>query len=148
MDDNSIPIVISIMLFLFLGVGTYFDLRFKRIPWSIFGVGTVFAIVASIIQRKGIILNLFPEILPGVALLLIAWATKENIGYGDGISVILLGVMAGFKNCILVLCLSLLLLSIFGIILMILKRAGRKTKLPYLPFMFIAESILVACKII
>ncbi len=88
-----------------------------------------------------------PAALPGLFLLVLAWLTKESIGYGDGISVILLGGMVGLRNCIWVLCISLLLLSLAGLVLLVIKRVDRKTKIPYLPFLLAAESVLLCCHI-
>lgn len=141
--EKSIQILITIMILVFLGVSAYCDCRWKRIPWCVQGMGFIFVCISIIVQWKESYNNFFLAIVPGVFLLFLAWVTKENIGYGDGISVLLLGGMAGLRNCIWVLCFSLILLSITGLVLLVIKRVNRKTKIPYLPFLFVAESLLV-----
>ncbi len=147
MTEENIRFVIEAMLFVFLGLAAYFDCRFRRIPWSVLGMGTIFMIICNILQWKEFKVGILSAALPGLFLLVLAWLTKESIGYGDGISVILLGGMVGLRNCIWVLCISLLLLSLAGLVLLVIKRVDRKTKIPYLPFLLAAESVLLCCHI-
>ncbi len=46
-----------------------------------------------------------------------------------------MGICAGGKVCLAVFMLSLLLISLFSGILLALRRVGRNTRLPYLPFL-------------
>lgn len=147
MTEENIRFVIEAMLFVFLGLAAYFDCRFRRIPWSVLGMGTIFMIICNILQWKEFKVGILSAALPGLFLLVLAWLTKESIGYGDGISVILLGGMVGLRNCIWVLCISLLFLSLAGLVLLVIKRVDRKTKIPYLPFLLAAESVLLCCHI-
>lgn len=133
--------VVGAMIIVFLGLGTYFDVRYKRIPWWIQTMGLMFVLLCVILQWKRLDIGFLLSMLPGVCLLVIAWSTKESIGYGDGISTLLLGGLAGFRNCIWVMCFSLFLLSVIGLVLLVLKKVGRKTRIPYLPFMLAAEGI-------
>lgn len=136
------------MLLFFLGVAAYFDCKKKRIPWCVQGMGAIFAVILFAIEHDRTGASILLAIVPGVMLLLLSWLTREGIGYGDGISVLLLGGMAGFHNCVWTLCFSLLLLSLTGLALLVLKRADRKTKIPYLPFLFTAEGVLMIFHIV
>ena len=147
MPENSIQYVIEAMLLVFLGLAAYFDCRWKKIPWSVLGMGVIFMVICNILQWEKFQLGFFLAVIPGLFLLLLAWFTKESIGYGDGISVLLLGGMTGLKNCIWVLCISLLFLSLVGMVLLVVKRVNRKTKIPYLPFLFVAEGAFLVCSI-
>lgn len=141
--EQNIQLTVYVMLFGFLGTAAYFDLKWKRIPRSVLAVGIIFMIVCMLIQQKEVGWELVWTVMPGIALLFIAWGTRESIGYGDGISVLFLGGMTGFRNCIWVLCISLFLISLSGLFLYVLKKVNRKTKLPYLPFLFAAEGLSV-----
>ena len=142
--EENIQFAVYVMLFGFLGTAAYFDLRWKRIPGSVLAVGTIFTLVCMLIQQKEIGWELLWTVLPGITLLFVAWGTRESIGYGDGISVLFLGGIMGFRNCIWTLCISLFLLSLSGLFLYVLRKVNRKTKLPYLPFLLAAESISLA----
>jgi len=78
-------------------------------------------------------LEVLAGIIPGGALLWMAWVTKESIGYGDGIVLLVLGLFCGVAKTIAVLGLSLVLAAVLSMILLILKKAGRKTALPFVP---------------
>lgn len=146
---ESIKVMLTYsMLFLFLGSAAYFDIRWKRIPWTVLGSGIIFMIICRILQGKVFDISVLTAVLPGIALLLLAWVTRETIGFGDGVSVLILGGMAGFWNCIWVLCISLTFLSVIAVFLLVFKRAGRKTKIPYLPFLLAAEGISVIFRIV
>ncbi len=49
MTEENIRFVIEAMLFVFLGLAAYFDCRFRRIPWSVLGMGTIFMIICNIL---------------------------------------------------------------------------------------------------
>lgn len=139
--ENNIQIIYILMILVFLGVAAYFDIRYKRIPLWVQGMGVIFGCIGIIIQGQGLQwANLF-ALIPGIFLLVLSFVTGESIGYGDGISVLILGGLAGFNNCMWVLCISLIFISMAGIILLAIKRASRKTKLPYIPFLLAAESV-------
>ncbi len=72
--------------------------------------------------------------VPGTILLFMAAATGKA-GAADGIVLIFLGICTGGKICLAIFMLSLLLISIFSGILLVLRRVGRNTRLPYLPFL-------------
>ena len=71
--------------------------------------------------------------LPGGVLLLAAWVTKESIGYGDGIVLLVVGVFCGIKKTVAILGISLIMAALMAMLLLVLRRAGRKTELPFLP---------------
>lgn len=146
--ENNIQIMITSMILVYLGASAYCDFRWKRIPWCVQGMGFVFMCICIIVQWKDSNTDLLFAIMPGAFLLLLAWVTKESIGYGDGVSILLLGGMAGFRNCVWVLCFSLILLSVAGLILLVIRRVNRKTKIPYLPFLFVAESFMLLFRVV
>lgn len=135
--------LVTIMIFVYLGISAFFDCKWKRIPWCVQGMGAVFVCICLITQWQKVSYNYILAMIPGMILLLLAWVTKESIGYGDGVSVLLLGGMAGFKACVWVLCFSLILLSVVGLVLLVIKHMDKKTKIPYLPFLFAAQSFFV-----
>lgn len=144
--ENNIQITYVLMILVFLGVAAYFDIRYKRIPLWVQGMGVIFGCIGIIIQGPQWT-NLF-ALIPGIFLLVLSFVTGESIGYGDGISVLILGGLAGFNNCMWVLCISLIFVSMAGIILIAIKRATRKTKLPYIPFLLAAEGVWLVGKIL
>lgn len=116
------------------------DIRSRRIPVWILALGGAFAGL-TVVCGSGFTLAECMEMIkgcvPGVILLLMAAATGKA-GTADGIVLIFLGVCMGGKICMAVFMLSLLLISLFSGILLTLRRVGRNTRLPYLPFLSMA----------
>lgn len=71
-------------------------------------------------------------LLPGIMLLFLAFAAKGAAGSGDGICYLVLGLFLGAGTAWLILMISLLMASAAGIVLLVLHKAGRKTRMPFL----------------
>ncbi len=113
------------------------DIRSRRIPVWMLVLGGAFAGL-TVVCRCGFTLAECVEMVkgcvPGTILLFMAAATGKA-GAADGIVLIFLGICTGGKICLAIFMLSLLLISIFSGILLVLRRVGRNTRLPYLPFL-------------
>lgn len=72
--------------------------------------------------------------VPGIFLLAIARLTGKA-GYADGIVVTALGVEQGYLGGVVILCISLLYLSVCSVALLLCRRVKGNTRMPYLPFL-------------
>ena len=77
--------------------------------------------------------ELFLGAVPGLVLLLLAFCTGESIGKGDGLVFCMMGLACGLKKTFAVLSLSLIVSALAAIILLIGRKVGKKTELPFLP---------------
>ena len=128
-----------IFIALWLGVLAGIDLRYKKIPvWLLAASGIIVTFVSLYEARKDGIqdLQLLWGVIPGVGLMLIALITKKA-GWADGVVLMLLGILVGFGACALSFALSMLMISVVSLVLLVLKRVGKNTYLPYLPFLWI-----------
>lgn len=108
------------------------DLRIKRIP--VYGVVLLGIIALAFRLLAGVgIWTLAVGVLPGAFLVLLAYATRESIGIGDGLVTCAMGIFCGIRQTVAVLGMALLLSAVLAMVLLVLKRAGRKTELPFLP---------------
>lgn len=73
-------------------------------------------------------------VLPGAGMLLLA-KCSHKAGYGDGIVLMQLGFGLGYRQLLLLFSVSLLLLSGISVLLLLLKKVGRNTRMPYLTFL-------------
>ncbi len=69
--------------------------------------------------------------------------TDGQIGSGDAAIIFSLGMVLGFRRVVAVVWLGFVLCGIFGLVLMLLGRATRKTKLPFVPFLTVAQLVLM-----
>lgn len=75
-------------------------------------------------------------LLPGAATLALAKITREQIGRGDGWELILMGNWMGLRNCLLALGIALLGIFLVSAVLLLLGRAGRSTRIAFVPFLW------------
>lgn len=125
---------------LFLGYLSYQDIKTKcvsaRVIW-IFG-GTV--LLYLLLGKRCGAEEWIVRMIPGVLLILLAWMTRESIGYGDGAAVIVLGLWCGTGFCIMTLCLGIFLSGIYALCGLAVRRT---TPIPFLPFLLAAMEVIL-----
>ena len=126
-----------------MGLGFYllavsiFDIKEKAIP-------VLFLVVGGILAGMGAVYSViggevgwyFPLVgmIPGAALLVIAKIT-EKMGYGDGIVLLMIGGMNGYRGSLLVLCMGSFFASIFCVVLLAVRKVKKHNRIPYVPFL-------------
>ncbi len=116
------------------------DIRRYRVPVWMLVPGGVLAGIMFICQQ-GTMVDMLKGVLPGLVFLMIAFVTKKA-GYGDGIVMIFLGILSGSTESLVIFTLSLFLAAVFSLILLGLRKAGRNTRIPFLPFLSAAWLIV------
>lgn len=115
------------------------DVRQRRISlWQIvMGIPlVVWSQIQGAVQEEMAPGRVLCWLLPGVILLVMALTKK--VGYGDGAVLLLLGLMERDDRFVRLFLCSMLLMSVVSVFLLILRRAGKETRLPYLPFLLVA----------
>ena len=72
--------------------------------------------------------------LVGTGLWLIAVITREAIGKGDALAVLFTGMGTGAPETLLVLTIALAGAALAGAVLLIMRRADKKSRIPFIPF--------------
>lgn len=128
-------------VWILLMLGSVCDVAWKKIPVLLLAAGGAVGAAAGIAElwgggtgNPGWIFGC----LPGAGMLLLAFATREKVGYGDGILLIILGMLEGW-NLIADLLAALLLAAVFGSVLLVLRRATVRTRIPFVPFLLAAH---------
>ncbi|MGN1148646.1 MAG: prepilin peptidase [Lachnospiraceae bacterium] len=129
-------------------ISSIFDIKWKKIPAILLLAGGIWSILYLIVNAvgKGIGETLWESIaaiLPGTGLLILSFLTEKKVGYGDGILLILLGILQGLGRVLLVFCVGLFLQSLLAVVLLLMKRADKQTCIPFVPFLLAAEIILL-----
>lgn len=81
-------------------------------------------------------------ILTGLLFLGLSFITKESVGRGDAVMIMLTGAALGFPATAAVLCIGFLLLSLISLVLVVVKKYGRKERIPFFPFLAAGELVL------
>lgn len=138
---------------------TFIDLDFKIIPDSISLPGIVVGLIAGSLVLPDPFDRLSPLgfresvlgfLSGGLVFFLIAEASfrilrQEAMGGGDIKMMAMIGAFLGWKSVLLTTFAGSLLGSVVGILLMLLKGTGRKTKLPFGPFLALGALLSMFC---
>lgn len=128
---------IKIVILIYLTVLGVWDCQERKVPLGLLIIGGAAAFSAGIYRcTQGQLWwmeSLF-GVIPGVFLLLVA-RLSGKAGYADGLVLIELGVCMGFREAILLFGFSLLLLSVCSMVLLLLRKVHKNTKMPYLSFL-------------
>lgn len=132
----------SVIVIFFLVLGSIWDVKKKSVPymylllWGI--VALVYLISNSLIKKNGDIwITMLFGIIPGIICLLISYVSREQIGYGDGWAILLMGALLGISRIMKLLLTAFSLLTVIAIVLLITKKAKRKSTIPFIPFLFL-----------
>ena len=132
---------------LLLGLQSVYDIRSREIPTWTIPLGTVFGMVSWIGAFGGELGHLL-GVLVGVVALLFARISRQTMGYGDGLVLCNLGITLGLGACLRVLFVGFITGGVWALLLLIGKKANRKSRLPFVPFLFLGylvEVILGLC---
>lgn len=129
-------------------VSSIFDIKWKRIPVMILLLSGIWSLLYLVINAIGhgvgeILGESIVAILPGAGLLILSFLTEKKVGYGDGILLALLGMLQGLGKVLLVFCVGLFLQSLLAVVLLLIRKADKQTCIPFIPFLFAAEIILL-----
>ena len=100
--------------------------------------GTVVSILGGGWKNTGYFLG----ILPGVFVLILAWSTRESIGYGDGLVILSMGCFYALGQMIGIVMLAITFAGIAALVLLVFLHKNRKCELPFVPFLLGAHLIM------
>lgn len=133
----------TIIVIIFLVISSVYDVKFKRLPmwlmWSFACFGGIFAIFVPICTLGEIIKG----VLIGVLLIVVSLVTRGQIGFGDGLLFVVLGIFIGGNDNLNLLMLSLLLCAAAAGMLFVTKQLKGKDRLPFAPFVLCANICLL-----
>lgn len=114
-------------------VSTAEDIRKKEIPLEFYVVFALPILILCIVQKDW--LNpLVALVVYGIFYLLVRY-TNGAIGHGDAVVIPLLCLLGGFQTAGVIVLLALMILGVIGMVLIITRKANRKTEVPFVPFL-------------
>lgn len=131
---------------IYMGICAVFDIRHREIPllWNLTGIAAAAGLeIWRIAEGLSTVAETGLSLLPGVSFLLTGFATGEKIGYGDGLILIAAGLFLGIYPCFLALCTGLIVSAAAALILLLFRRAGRNSRIPFAPFLLIGMGVVL-----
>ena len=124
---------------IFLGMGCYYDMKYKELPYRFLMLFLMMSVACNLILRYQDFVTWFIGGGIGSVFLGTGWLTKEKIGYGDGIGLMILGVLKGWKGLIPVVFLAFVLSGIYGLWKLIGLKESVNSTMPFFPFLLLAS---------
>lgn len=119
------------------------DICYRKVPQLLLIIGSI-GVVCFQYSKGGVqgwVLG--AGICVGILFLLLSKVTQEGIGYGDSWGILILGGFLGVWGVLEVLLVAFLLLIVVGIFCLVTGRLGRKTTLPFYPFLTVGYVVTV-----
>ena len=132
---NPISVFRLGMVMFLLVYESVIDIKKKEISLLISLITAAFAIVLLIFSKDLKITSALVGLLEGLLLIGISYVTKGQIGSGDGIILSVTGLLLGWKDNLTMFIFSCLICALASVCLLIIKRADKKTKIAFVPFM-------------
>ena len=125
-------------------VAAVYDVRKKELPWPVFfaaGLVSAICIAKNAFAGGNWFISPLLSLLPGAALVALAFLSKEAMGYGDGLFAMSVGPVFGMEIMFMGIFAAFFLCGITSVLLLVLKRADRKSSLPYIPFLLVGMGV-------
>ena len=135
-------LICKVIVGLYLLIMAYIDFRRKAIPMLPGAICLLVISVALLIFGTGP-LSLAMGILVGAVLYGISRLSRGGVGEGDALIYAVTGTVLGFYGNLELLLISLTLAALVGLFLLVVKKVGRKHKMPFVPFTFVAYGMVM-----
>ena len=133
-----VQIIMNILLLILLLICSWMDIKRKTISGILLCVFAIIGIMLNVIFRPVSLAMLVSGMAVGAVVLVVSKLTKEQIGMGDGSLLCITGLYMGFYKNLEMFLSALFLAAVWGIVLLIIRKGGRKTEIPFVPFMMLS----------
>ena len=135
---------IYIAVYLILFVSVFTDIKSLRIPYSIVAsagfISTIF-IIYEMVNGSITWSQIAYALLPGIALIVTSFITRQSVGYGDGLMMLAVGPIFGSSHMVFGVCLAFFISAIFSLVMMVFRKADNRTRFPFMPFLTVALGV-------
>ena len=144
MNEKAWMVIKEIVLLAGLGIMSVEDIRKKGIKrlWLI-GLGIV-GLIFTITDAEVLCVSFLLRFVPGVVFVLLAWATREQIGMGDALLILVMGWYLNAIELVDVCLLAFFIAGLVALVLLVVIKKTKKFELPMVPFIF-AGYVVMLC---
>lgn len=140
--QTIIQIFISFLIIVFLVFSAVFDLKYMILPDFSTGILVISALALWSISNTGNWNYILSSILSfGFLGFLYLITKKRGMGFGDVKLAIFMGLFLGYSKIIVAFYVAFVVGAIVGLILIIFKKAKRKTQIPFGPFLILGTLV-------
>ena len=126
---------------LFLAGLTAEDIRKREISVFKVMIFVFMAVIYRLFIKNFLWQDIIWDLFPGGILIFLAFITKESIGYGDGMAVMVLGLWTGGWFTLMSVCAAIMLAGICGAICLFIRK---RDPIPFIPFLLLGMEAALA----
>lgn len=120
------------------GMAAYRDWKEKQIYLYMPIMAGIVGLILHLLYQERTLLEIFLGAGLGVIMIIIALVSRESIGIGDGVMLMVSGIFLGpWKNLELLIS-ALMLVGVTALFLIVVKKKERNYRVPFLPFLLVA----------
>ena len=123
---------------LFLAMGTYYDVRTKKVPVFFLSFFTGIGMIWNIVWKYQRIETLILGVCFGGVFFAVSKMSREAIGLGDAWGILNLGIFEGWRGAVSLVFAAFLFSSIYGVYKMTIHRKKVEDTMPFFPFLLFA----------
>ena len=127
----------EIFLGIWLGIQSIFDLKYKEIPIGLSILGSLIGIGFCVFEKRSIT-DVILSCLPGLFAIAFSWISKEMMGYGDGIVLIVMGIYLPISQMLSIGIQAFTIAGVVALMLLVVFQKKGKYRLPFIPFLGLA----------
>ena len=120
-----------------LAVQSFYDIRKKELPSWVTLAGGIIGILLWVAKGE-FYLEQLAALLPGILCLLFAKLSREAMGYGDGLLIIMMGIYLKTDKIITVCMWAFCIAGVAALFLLVSGKKKGKQAIPFVPFLFAA----------
>lgn len=139
---NYVELIIGLVIITFLVFSAVFDLKYMILPDFSTILLAASAMVLWITGHLGDLSYLWSGLISFVFLVFLYLITKKKgMGFGDVKLAFFMGLFLGYPKIIVAMYLAFVLGALFGVVLIVFKKAKKKTKISFGPFLILGTLI-------
>lgn len=129
-------IIKIVCLTVYLTLLSLLDVKYKKVPVSI----SIIAIITGailVVASKTSLIGTVIALAPGIIVLLFAIITKQAIGYGDALAILVMGFFVSCQSILISLFAAITISGIVALVMLLVFHKGKNTELAFIPFLLI-----------
>lgn len=119
------------------------DLKDRQIKVRDILIFGIVGIIINLVYRPHDLISVVGGVIVGLLVYLFSFLSKEQIGKGDALLIIVTGLYLGFTDTLVVLWVSTVLAAIVGTIHVKRHRVEIDSELPFVPFLLVGYLLLL-----
>ena len=124
------------VLFGFLTVCSLQDMKEKKVKLGVLFWFAILGLVIHLTTFQQSLSEMAGGMLVGGFVLLLSFLTRESIGKGDGLLLMVTGLYLGMRQNMLLLLIGIFLAGICALFLFVFGKKRKKDDIPFIPFLF------------